>query len=242
MALASELRCSHGREVGVTRCPDDRGAGVSDVTPDFRVRETEKREGGREPKSEESDADNFQTDETTETESGDQEDPKTRARNTDGSRDAGGTENQERNEDTLKSRHVPGGAWLTKEVVINRLLLPLGNNYNNSCEGDCISTIVAGEVAVGVAGMVHAAFAAIDTALVPAMLAHEAAAVPVVKEVVVNSVVTITIVVLANNVANFIAASVVAMVVAVVTAVVKAIIGVIVAAIMAALFDSVVAA
>ncbi|KAJ1216101.1 hypothetical protein NDU88_003707 [Pleurodeles waltl] len=91
---------------------------VSDVTPDFWVRETEKREDGREQRSEESDADNFQTDKTTETESGDQKDPKTRARTTDGSRDAGGTENQERSEDTLKSRHVPGGAWLTKAIIV----------------------------------------------------------------------------------------------------------------------------
>ncbi|KAJ1119924.1 hypothetical protein NDU88_008107 [Pleurodeles waltl] len=102
------------REIGVTHCPGDRGAGVSDVTPDFQVRETEKREDGQERGSEEPDAADFQTDESKETESGDQEEPKTRAGTTDASRDAGGTESQELSEDTLKSRHVPGGAWLNK--------------------------------------------------------------------------------------------------------------------------------
>ncbi|KAJ1185371.1 hypothetical protein NDU88_002164 [Pleurodeles waltl] len=39
---ASVWRCSRGRAIGVTRCPDDRGAGVSDVNPDFRVRKGKK--------------------------------------------------------------------------------------------------------------------------------------------------------------------------------------------------------
>ncbi|KAJ1206993.1 hypothetical protein NDU88_002386 [Pleurodeles waltl] len=60
-APASEWRCSRGRAIGVTRCPDDRGAGVSDVNPEFRVREREKREDGRERASEEPDVVDFPT-------------------------------------------------------------------------------------------------------------------------------------------------------------------------------------
>ncbi|KAJ1117854.1 hypothetical protein NDU88_006050 [Pleurodeles waltl] len=113
-ATASEWRCSCGRESGVTRYHGDRGAGVSDVTPDFRVQEREKREDGRERAAEEPDAVDSQTDETTKTESEEDEEPKTQTGTTDCLRDSGGTENQEPSEDTPKSRHIPGGAWLTK--------------------------------------------------------------------------------------------------------------------------------
>ncbi|KAJ1166118.1 hypothetical protein NDU88_006527 [Pleurodeles waltl] len=75
-APESEWRYSRGCEIGVTRCPDDRGPGVSNVTPDFRVRESGKREDGRKRVSEESDAADFQTAEPTVTESENQEEPK----------------------------------------------------------------------------------------------------------------------------------------------------------------------
>ncbi|KAJ1131653.1 hypothetical protein NDU88_009988 [Pleurodeles waltl] len=116
-APASEWRCSRGRAISVTRCPDDRGAGVSDVNLDFRVRKEKKREDGRESTSEEPDAVDFELNRTTETGRKDQEEPRTRAEPTDGVRDAGGAKNQEPREDTLKSRHVPGGTWLTKSSI-----------------------------------------------------------------------------------------------------------------------------
>ncbi|KAJ1193853.1 hypothetical protein NDU88_003149 [Pleurodeles waltl] len=59
---AIDWHWSRGRKIGVTRCPDDRGAGVNALTPDLRVRKPEKREDGRERGSEEPDADDFQTD------------------------------------------------------------------------------------------------------------------------------------------------------------------------------------
>ncbi|KAJ1164202.1 hypothetical protein NDU88_004647 [Pleurodeles waltl] len=106
--------CSHGRAIGVTRCPDDRGAGVSDVNLDFRVRKGKKREDGRESAAEEPDAVELKTNGTTEMGRKDQEELRTRAGTTDGVRDVGDAENQEPREDTLKSCHIPGGTWLTK--------------------------------------------------------------------------------------------------------------------------------
>ncbi|KAJ1136802.1 hypothetical protein NDU88_003216 [Pleurodeles waltl] len=113
-ASASEWHCSRSRAIRVTHCPDDRGAGVSDVNPDFWVQKEKKREHGPESASEEPDAVDFKTIRTTETGKKDQEEPRTRAGTTDGVRDAGDAESQEPREDTLKSRHVPGGTWLTK--------------------------------------------------------------------------------------------------------------------------------
>ncbi|KAJ1129183.1 hypothetical protein NDU88_007554 [Pleurodeles waltl] len=107
-------RYSRARESGVTRCPDDWGPGVSNVTPDFRVQEIGKREDGRMRAAEESDAADFQTAEPTVTENGNQEEPKKSAGTTDGSRNTGDTKIQEPTEETLRSRHIPGGAWLTK--------------------------------------------------------------------------------------------------------------------------------
>ncbi|KAJ1202619.1 hypothetical protein NDU88_006416 [Pleurodeles waltl] len=101
MAPASEWRCSRGRKISVTLCPDDRGAGDGAMTPDFRIRGAEKREDRDEWASEEPDVANFKTEETTEMESGDQEERKTRAETTDDSRDKEGTENPERSKETL---------------------------------------------------------------------------------------------------------------------------------------------
>ncbi|KAJ1106457.1 hypothetical protein NDU88_003858 [Pleurodeles waltl] len=107
--LSPEWRCSRGRAIGVTCCPDNWGAGVGDVNLDFRVRKGNKREDGRERESEEPDAVDFKPNGTTETGRKDQEEPRTRAGTTDGVGDAGDAENQEPREDTLKRRHVPGG-------------------------------------------------------------------------------------------------------------------------------------
>ncbi|KAJ1200210.1 hypothetical protein NDU88_004036 [Pleurodeles waltl] len=113
-APESEWRYSRGREIGATHCHDDRGPGVSDVTPDFQVRVTEKGEDGRMQVPRESDTAVLQMTKPTETANEDQEESKRSAGTTDGSRNMGGTENPEPSEETLNSRHVPGGAWLTK--------------------------------------------------------------------------------------------------------------------------------
>ncbi|KAJ1197368.1 hypothetical protein NDU88_001228 [Pleurodeles waltl] len=70
---ASEWRCSRGREISVTRCPDYQEAGVGAMTPDFRIPGTLKSEDRLERASEEPDAVNQDTEETTEAESGNQE-------------------------------------------------------------------------------------------------------------------------------------------------------------------------
>ncbi|KAJ1166998.1 hypothetical protein NDU88_007391 [Pleurodeles waltl] len=113
-APASEWRCSRGLEISVTRWPDNQGADVGEITQDFQVPGAEKREDGRERSSEEPDVADHNTEEPTETESRDREEPEKRPGTTGVSRDAEHTENQERSEDTLKSRHIPGGAWLNK--------------------------------------------------------------------------------------------------------------------------------
>ncbi|KAJ1202159.1 hypothetical protein NDU88_005960 [Pleurodeles waltl] len=95
-APASEWRCSRGRALSVSRCHDDRGAGVSDANPDFQVRVNTKREDGRESAAKEPDAVDFHPIGTTETERNDKEEPRTRAQNPDGVRTAGGTRNRGR--------------------------------------------------------------------------------------------------------------------------------------------------
>ncbi|KAJ1165246.1 hypothetical protein NDU88_005674 [Pleurodeles waltl] len=84
------------------------------MTPDFRVPGAEKSEDGRERSSEEPDAADQDTEEPTEKESGDWEETKKRPGTTGVLMDAEHAEDQERSEDTLKSCHVPGGAWLNK--------------------------------------------------------------------------------------------------------------------------------
>ncbi|KAJ1109714.1 hypothetical protein NDU88_007074 [Pleurodeles waltl] len=126
-APASEWRCSRGRVLSVSHYHDHRGAGVSNVNPDFRVRVNSKREDGRENASKEPDAGDFLPIGTPDTERNDQENPTTRTENPDSVRTAGGTRNQEPREDTLSNRHVPGGAWLTKISLLSvpfRLPLP----------------------------------------------------------------------------------------------------------------------
>ncbi|KAJ1170009.1 hypothetical protein NDU88_001890 [Pleurodeles waltl] len=113
-APASECRCSRSRALSVSDCHDDRGAGTSDANPDFRVRDNSKREDGRENGAKETDAEEFQPTRTPDTERSDQEKPRTRTENPDSVRTAGDTRNQEPTEETLRNRHVPGGAWLTR--------------------------------------------------------------------------------------------------------------------------------
>ncbi|KAJ1130569.1 hypothetical protein NDU88_008920 [Pleurodeles waltl] len=110
MALESDWRYSRAHESGVSRCTDDRGPGISNMNPDFQVREDRKREDGRLRAAEETDAADFQMAELTVTESETQEEPKKRAGTS-----TGGTENREPSEETIRSCHFPGGAWLTKD-------------------------------------------------------------------------------------------------------------------------------
>ncbi|KAJ1177321.1 hypothetical protein NDU88_002580 [Pleurodeles waltl] len=77
-APASEWRCSRGREISVTRCPDDQEAGVGAMTPDFQVPGTLKSEDGLERASEEPDAADQDAEETTEAESGNREETEKR--------------------------------------------------------------------------------------------------------------------------------------------------------------------
>ncbi|KAJ1091324.1 hypothetical protein NDU88_004451 [Pleurodeles waltl] len=111
---ASKWRCSRGRALSISHCHDDWGAGVCDANPDFRVRVNSKREDGRESASKKPDAGDLQPIGNPKTERNDQEEPRTKAEDPDGVRTVGDTRNQEPREDTLRNRHVPGGAWLTK--------------------------------------------------------------------------------------------------------------------------------
>ncbi|KAJ1120053.1 hypothetical protein NDU88_008236 [Pleurodeles waltl] len=90
------------------------------MTLDFRVPGSLNSEDGRERRWEDPDAANpdeeeKDTEKSTEAENGDREETEGRPGNTGVSRDAEHPEDQDRSEDTLRSRHVPGGAWLTKE-------------------------------------------------------------------------------------------------------------------------------
>ncbi|KAJ1215080.1 hypothetical protein NDU88_002690 [Pleurodeles waltl] len=55
---------------------------------------------------------------TPDTERNDQEKPRAKTENPDGVKTAEGLRNQEPREDTLRIRHVPGGAWLTKRLYV----------------------------------------------------------------------------------------------------------------------------
>ncbi|KAJ1207181.1 hypothetical protein NDU88_002573 [Pleurodeles waltl] len=110
-ALASEWRCSRGRKISVPGCPDDQEAGACAMTPDFQVPGTLNSEDGLKSASEDQEAE-----ESAEAESSEREKNERRSGNTSISRDAAHPEDQEWSEDTLRSRHVPGEAWLTKTV------------------------------------------------------------------------------------------------------------------------------
>ncbi|KAJ1199734.1 hypothetical protein NDU88_003567 [Pleurodeles waltl] len=113
-APITEWRCSRGRANSVSSCHDDRGAGVSDTHPDFRGRGDLKREDGQEKRWREPNADVWKWIGTTDAERNDQEQHRAELENPDGVKTAEGRRNQEPSEDTLRTRHVPGGAWHTK--------------------------------------------------------------------------------------------------------------------------------
>ncbi|KAJ1130976.1 hypothetical protein NDU88_009320 [Pleurodeles waltl] len=113
-APSTEWLCSRSRQNSVSSCHDDRGAGVSDIHPDFRGRGTLKRENGREEERRESNADTWQRIGTPDAEKNDQEQHRVDPENLDGVKKAEDRRNEEPSEDTLRTRPVPGGAWLTK--------------------------------------------------------------------------------------------------------------------------------
>ncbi|KAJ1206828.1 hypothetical protein NDU88_002225 [Pleurodeles waltl] len=122
-ALQYVWRYLHGRKISVTRSHDDRDPGVSDVTPDFRVRVAGKREDGRPQGWRESDVTILQTANLTETAIKAEEESQRSVGITDDLRATEGTKNPEPSEETLNNHHVPGGVWLNKlktmDIVLN---------------------------------------------------------------------------------------------------------------------------
>ncbi|KAJ1198885.1 hypothetical protein NDU88_002724 [Pleurodeles waltl] len=109
---SSDWRCSCAREDSVPRCHNDKEAGACPMTLVFRVPGKLKSEDGLDPGAEDQDVE-----EPAETESGEPEDNERRSGDPGVPREAADPEEQERSEDTLRSHHVPGGAWLTKFAV-----------------------------------------------------------------------------------------------------------------------------
>ncbi|KAJ1082717.1 hypothetical protein NDU88_002882 [Pleurodeles waltl] len=107
----SDKSCSRGRANSVSSYLDDRGAGVTNENPDFRVLRGEKREDGRgvERDAERGDGgpERKKEEKAPETPKGNPEEPNpTKNMEERGSPEAGG--------ETPNRRHVPGGMWLAK--------------------------------------------------------------------------------------------------------------------------------
>ncbi|KAJ1172724.1 hypothetical protein NDU88_004568 [Pleurodeles waltl] len=111
-AYTSEKNCSRGRASSVSSCPDDRGAGVSNVHPDFRVVKGKKREDGlREGEVNREKRDCRQRQDEEEDTS---EPPKGSPEGPEPARDTEERGSPEASVETPKCRHIPGGAWLSK--------------------------------------------------------------------------------------------------------------------------------
>ncbi|KAJ1160975.1 hypothetical protein NDU88_001464 [Pleurodeles waltl] len=124
-APASEWRCWRCREVSVTRCPNNREAGAGAMTPDFRVPGSLKSKDGLQTRGEDPETENLDAEDTGAENSTERKKEETRPGNTAVSWDAEESEDPEQSEDKLGSRHVPGGAWLSKVLSFlnnNRLL------------------------------------------------------------------------------------------------------------------------
>ncbi|KAJ1176434.1 hypothetical protein NDU88_001714 [Pleurodeles waltl] len=104
-----DWRCSRATEDIVPRCHGDQEAGACPINPDFWVPGKSNTEDGLEPGAEEQDVE-----EPAETESGELKDNDRRSGDPGVPREAADPEEQERSEDTLRGRHVPGGACMTK--------------------------------------------------------------------------------------------------------------------------------
>ncbi|KAJ1203811.1 hypothetical protein NDU88_007592 [Pleurodeles waltl] len=109
----SGKRCSRSRANSVSGCPDDQGAGVGDINPDFRALESMKSDDGRRTGREEN-ADGGAAETERETEEESTKPLQTRAGDTDRGRDPGNWRTQEPMKEATKPSHVPGGAWLSK--------------------------------------------------------------------------------------------------------------------------------
>ncbi|KAJ1127505.1 hypothetical protein NDU88_005904 [Pleurodeles waltl] len=108
----SEKSGSRGRANSVSSCLDDRGAGVSNANPDFRVLEGQEK-GGRTTREEDAEREACRR-ERDEVENSPQL-PKGSPEDPDPARDTGERSSPEASVETPKRRHVPGGAWLSKE-------------------------------------------------------------------------------------------------------------------------------
>ncbi|KAJ1154363.1 hypothetical protein NDU88_007115 [Pleurodeles waltl] len=84
------------------------------MTPDFRVPWKSKTGDAEDQDAEDQDAEDQDTEEPAETEKSEPKDNERRVGIPGVPREAADPAEQERREDTLRSRHVPGGAWLTK--------------------------------------------------------------------------------------------------------------------------------
>ncbi|KAJ1115143.1 hypothetical protein NDU88_003369 [Pleurodeles waltl] len=107
----SDKSCSRGRANSVSSYLDDRGAGVTNENPDFRVLRREKSEDGRgvERDAEREDAgpEREEEEKAPGTPKGNPEEPNpTKKTGERGSPEAGG--------ETPSRCHVPGGTWLAK--------------------------------------------------------------------------------------------------------------------------------
>ncbi|KAJ1198568.1 hypothetical protein NDU88_002407 [Pleurodeles waltl] len=107
----SERSYSRGRANSVSVCLDDRGGGVSNANPDFRVLERREKDNGRNEGEVGGERGDFRPER-------DQEEnipelPKRTPEDPDRVRDTGDRRSQEAREETPKGRHVPGGAWLS---------------------------------------------------------------------------------------------------------------------------------
>ncbi|KAJ1142814.1 hypothetical protein NDU88_009127 [Pleurodeles waltl] len=111
-AYTSKKNCSCSRTSSIFSCLDDRGAGVSNVHPDFRVGKEKKRENGlREEEVDREKGDCRQGRDKEETTS---EPPKGSPEDPEPARDTEELRSPEASVETPKRRHVPGGAWLSK--------------------------------------------------------------------------------------------------------------------------------
>ncbi|KAJ1152040.1 hypothetical protein NDU88_004818 [Pleurodeles waltl] len=112
-ASTSEKSGLRGRANSVSSCLDDRGAGVSNANPDFRVLKGKKKEDGQYGR--EVDAERGACRRERDEEENSPESPKGSPEDSDPARDTGERRSPEASIETPKRRHVPGGAWLSKD-------------------------------------------------------------------------------------------------------------------------------
>ncbi|KAJ1198576.1 hypothetical protein NDU88_002415 [Pleurodeles waltl] len=116
-APRAEWRCSRGRVNSVSSYHDDRGAGVSNARPDFREENAVKREDGTAQKDDGGERGGTEW-------SPQKNDPEQPSEETENP-NANDRRNKELSKDVLRTRHVPGGTWLSKLSLRNFPLNPV---------------------------------------------------------------------------------------------------------------------